>query len=86
MNSNKATSINTINANNAEIEQSKKLNDWMKLPDFLKKYPQFTNHQMRWLLLHRERNGLSMHTRKLGKPLYIHIPGFLLWLENYSER
>ena len=61
-----------------EIHNS--LNDWQKLPDFLKQHPQFTDQQMRWLLLHRKTNGLSEHIRKIGKPLYIHVPGFLQWI------
>ncbi len=34
---------------------------------------------MRWLLLHRESNGLFRHVRKIGKLLYKNIPGFLQW-------
>jgi len=75
--------------NATEISQQQDnhfLHDWIKLSDFLVQYPQFTNQQMRWLLLHRETNGLSEHTRKIGKPIYIHVPGFLQWIFEKKER
>ena len=62
------------------------INDWQKLPTFLKNHPQFSEQQMRWLLLHREINGLSQYTRKIGKPLYIYVPGFLEWIFKREER
>ncbi len=70
----------------SESQEQQSLNDWQKLPDFLKQHPQFTDQQMRWLLLHREINGLSEHIRKIGKPLYIHVPGFLQWIFERKER
>lgn len=56
------------------------LNDWMKTKDFIEAYPQFTHQQITWLLLHRKTNGLAEHVRKIGKPIYIHVPGFLQWI------
>lgn len=70
-------------SNTAEINQHQNthsINDWMKKSDFLKEYPQFTNQQMNWLLLNRETNGLAEHIRKIGKPIYIHVPGFVQWI------
>ena len=66
--------------------QATTLNDWQKLPEFLDNNPQFTEVQMRGLLLRREQNGLSEATRKVGKPLYISQSRFTSWLENYSNR
>jgi len=62
------------------------LDDWQKLPEFLNNYSQFTEQQMRWLLLHRQTNGLDVHVRKIGKPIYIHVPGFLKWIFERKER
>lgn len=62
------------------------IDDWQKLPQFVDEHPQYTMQQMRWLMLHRHENGLDEHTRKIGKPIYIHVPGFLSWIENYSKR
>ena len=73
-------------SNLAEIPQQSSIDDWKKLPDFIQQYPQFTEQQMRWLLLHREANGLSKHIRKIGKPIYIHVPGFLQWIFDREER
>ena len=62
------------------------LNDWQKLPDFIQEHPQFTEQQMRWLLLHRKLNGLNKYVRKIGKPIYICVPGFLQWICEKEER
>jgi len=75
----RATNKN-ININNPSLD------DWQKLSVFLKKYKNFSHSQMRWLLLHREENNLNQYIRKIGKPIYINVPGFLIWIENYSER
>ncbi|HDY86478.1 hypothetical protein LCGC14_1300380 [marine sediment metagenome] len=61
--------------------QNKNLDDWQKLPVFLRQYPQFQMNQLRTLLLKREVNGLARHIKKIGKPLYINTPGFLSWIE-----
>lgn len=62
--------------------ESASLNDWVKIDVLVEQYPQFSITQMRWLLLHRESNGLSQHVRKIGKPLYIDIQGFLQWIKD----
>jgi len=72
--------------NTQQLENTPSINDWQKLPDFLKLNPQFTNQQMRWLLLHRETNGLNKYTRKIGKPIYISVSGFLKWILEREER
>ena len=83
---NSQSNVAEIPQQSAPLETHNSLNDWQKLPDFLKQYHQFTDQQMRWLLLHREVNGLSEHVRKIGKPLYIHVPGFLQWIFDRKER
>jgi len=69
-----------------DLKTQSNLDEWMKLPDFLKSFPQFTHNQMRWLLLHRTTNGLDSCTRKLGKPIYLNVPKFLKWVEGYQVR
>lgn len=56
------------------------LDDWQKLSDFLKQNQQFTESQMRWLLLKREFNSLDKCTRKIGKCIYISTSGFNRWI------
>ncbi len=65
--------------------QTTNLNDWQKLSSFIRTFPQFSESQLRWLLLHRKTNGLNKHVRKIGKPLYINVSGFISWIENHTE-
>lgn len=65
---------------------SPSLRDWVKVEVLIEQYPQFTLPQMRWLLLHRKSNGLFQYVRKIGKPLYINVPGFLQWISDDCER
>lgn len=62
------------------------LRDWVKVEALIEQYSQFTLPQLRWLLLHRKSNGLSQYVRKIGKPLYINVPGFLQWISDDCER
>jgi len=62
------------------------LHHWVKITDFLLEYPSYSPSQIKWLLLHRKTNGLSAHVRRIGKPLYLNVPGFLDWIENRAER
>ncbi|MBS0604916.1 MAG: hypothetical protein JSS60_07770 [Verrucomicrobia bacterium] len=48
------------------------------------KYP-FSEAQMRHLLLHRHKNGLSNSIRKIGKRLYIRLDLFEQWIESQTE-
>ena len=55
------------------------------LPEQLSdQYPQFPPARLRWWLRERERNGLAPHVRKLGKQLYLHVPGFVRWVDSHA--
>jgi len=68
------------------MTHNKDLSDWQTIPTFVKNHPQFTMHQMRWLLHHRKTNGLSECVRKLGKPLYISVARFTRWVDGHPIR
>ena len=59
---------------------AKTLDEYQPLRTFLQQHEQFREHQIRWLLRFRAENGLDAHVLKIGKEIYIHKPGFLLWL------
>lgn len=44
------------------------------------RYP-FTMDQMRYLLIHRRKNGLNEAVRKIGKRIYIRMDLFDAWIE-----
>jgi hypothetical protein len=76
---------NTIQTEQSAIQQYNSLKNWIKLSDFIKENSQFTNNQMRWLLLHRKKNGMNKCIRKIGKPIYINPDLFLNWVENNNQ-
>jgi len=80
------TPLQPDNNESLDSTSTNSLDDWKKLPEFLEANPQFSEVQMRGLLLRREQNGLSEATRKIGKPIYISQSRFTSWLENYSNR
>lgn len=49
-------------------------------------YPAFTEGSLRWLLFHRQTNGLSIAVRKIGRRLVLVEDLFLLWVEKHSEK
>ena len=62
------------------------IDDWQPLPVFLEKHPQFSEQQLRWLLFHRKTNGLDQYVQKIGKPLYINVPGFTRWIFKRTQQ
>ena len=47
--------------------------DWVTTAVFLERHAaRFTLGQLRWLLFHRQSNGLAPHVKKPGKTLLIH--------------
>lgn len=49
-------------------------------------YPElFTLAQLRWALRFREYNGLGAHVTRMGRRLYIHIPGFTEWFRSQGK-
>lgn len=59
---------------------------YLTINDIVKceKYP-FTLGQMRSFLLERDKNGLGVAVRKIGKRLYIRSDLFELWVDNQNE-
>ncbi len=45
----------------------------------------FTLPQLRWALRFREENGLAEHVTRMGRRLYIHIPGFTVWFQSQGR-
>lgn len=61
-----------------ELEELKRLRqevpaeDWVTIAAFLKRHAsRFTLGQLRWLLFHRQTNGLAPYVKKPGKTLLI---------------
>ncbi len=48
------------------------------------KYP-FTESQIRYHLLHRNKNGLATAVRKIGKRLYLRLDLFEAWIESQGN-
>lgn len=56
------------------------LAEYQPVAAFLNENSQFSENQVSWLLRFRDENGLAMHVTKIGRSLYIHVPGFLRWV------
>lgn len=56
------------------------LNDFQPPEAIAAQYPQFKESSIRWWLRQRRNNGLDEHVRKVGKQLYVYVPGFLHWI------
>ncbi len=61
--------------NNTQLDQ------YLDLHSFLKRYPQFKEGQLRWLVVKKKENGLEKAIRRLGRRIYFHVPTFLEWVE-----
>lgn len=48
-------------------------------------FPYLTKGALRWLLFHRETNGLNMAVVRVGRRLFIDIEKFSEWLESHRE-
>lgn len=53
---------------------------------FAEKYPAFSEASLRWLLFHREMNGLSAAVVQLGRRLLIDEVAFVEWLRQHRTR
>lgn len=53
---------------------------------FSKKYPAFPLGGLRWLLFHREQNGLDSAVIKLGIKILIDEELFFQWLDEQQEQ
>lgn len=53
---------------------------------FCEQFPAFTEGSLRWLLFHRESNGIGMAVYRVGKrKLVIDVDAFFRWLDEHHE-
>ena len=73
----------------AEIETTpvdlNDLNQWLRLDDFLERYPQFPESQIRWILRFRKEKGFDHCSRKIGRHWYIHKQLFHEWVLSLKQ-
>ena len=60
--------------------------NFMTVKQFCQQYPVFTQGGMRWLLFHRQQNGLDHAVVKVGRKVLIDVDQFFLWLEQQNGR
>lgn len=65
-------------------ENKSSLTEFALPEQIAEQYPQFPEPRLRWWLRERKRNGLDQHVRKLGKQLYVHVPGFTRWVDSHA--
>lgn len=58
--------------------------EYLDLKSFISTYPQFTENQMRWLIVRKKELGLSSAIKRLGRRLYFHVPTFFKWVETQN--
>ena len=46
----------------------------------------FSLGRLKWLLYQRRENGLDKVVHKVGKRLYVDLPGFLAWMREHNDR
>jgi hypothetical protein len=54
--------------------------------EFLNRRVDIKPGQLTKWLFHRETNGLSEFTRKIGKTIFISEPGFDEWIDQYGKQ
>lgn len=57
------------------------LKDYLLIPSFAERYPEFPESRLRWLIVKKKENGLEKVIRRIGRRIYIHVPSFLQWVE-----
>jgi hypothetical protein len=53
---------------------------------FCQEHPAFTPGAMRWLLLHRQRNGIESAVVRLGRRVFIDVERFFAWVDAQNRR
>ena len=53
---------------------------------FTESHPAFTHGGLRWLLFHRQQNGLEQAVVKVGRKVLIDVDQFFLWLAQQNGR
>ena len=59
-----------------------KLDDYLDIETFVKRYPQIKVNQLRWLVVKKKKYGLEDSIKRLGRRLYFHVPSIIKFLEN----
>ena len=67
------------------LEQRTILDDYLDIPTFLRRYPQFKEGQLRWLVVKKKENGLDKTLKRLGRKLYFHVPSVIELLESQDS-
>ena len=64
------------------MSESTQLDEYTTPDALARRHPDlFTLAQLRWALRFRDENGLAEHVTRLGRRLYIHVPGFTGWFQ-----
>lgn len=59
-----------------------KLSEYLTVDGLVDAYPHLLKEsQVRWALRFRYENGLAAHCIRMGRRLYIHVPGFVEWFQ-----
>ena len=58
----------------------------LTVKQFCHEYPAFTHGGVRWLLFHREENGLERAVVKVGRRVLIDVDAFFRWLNEQNGR
>ncbi len=53
---------------------------------FCQQHPAFTQGGLRWLLFHRQQNGLEQAVIQVGRRILINVDGFFRWLDQQNGR
>ncbi len=62
------------------------LGDWSTVEGLVDQHrDKFTECQLRWALRYRDENGLAEHVTRMGRRLYIHVPGFTRWFQSQGR-
>ena len=68
------------------MHNATRLDDWSTVEGLVDQHPdKFTEPQLRWALRYRDENGLAEHVTRMGRRLYIHIPGFTDWFQSQGR-
>lgn len=68
------------------MHETTQLQDFSTPEGLAKSHPQlFTLPQLRWALRFRHENGLDQHVTRMGRRIYINVPGFTEWFQRQGR-
>lgn len=59
---------------------------FLTVKQFCQQYQAFSHGGLRWLLFHRQQNGLACAVVKVGRKVLIDVDQFFLWLAQQNGR